>query len=131
MSRDRDRGGLAVRVRQRYVHLDAERGRARCGGPVKPYLRRPVAPEHFDIQEAPGLQLQRLGDRLLGTEARGQMLSGPGAGGRVGALAVGEQPVRERGPALQRAFETLDLEQVDPDPGRAHSTVTVLARFRG
>jgi hypothetical protein len=67
------------------------------------------------------------------------MLAGPGPAGRVGALAVGEQSLGEPRPALERPFEAIDLEQVDADCGpgrralalRAHSTVTVLARFRG
>jgi hypothetical protein len=106
---------------------------------VEADLGGPVAPQHLDLAEAPGLEPQRLGDRLLGAEARGQVLTGTAPRSRVLALGVGEQSRGEPGPALQRLLETLDLEQVDPDPGRAggqrelrcHSTVTVLARLRG
>ena len=43
-------------------------------------------------------------------------------------LSVGEQPLCQPRPALERPLEPLDLEQVD---AHLHSTVTVLARFRG
>ena len=61
-------------------------------------------------------------------------IAGPGAGGRVGALAVGEDPLGQPRPALERALEPLDVEEVDADAahgGGSYSTVTVLARLRG
>ena len=65
------------------------------------------------------------------------MLPGTRAGGRVGALGVGEQPRTEPRPALQGSLEAVDLQEVEPHPclsrpvDRGYSTVTVFARLRG
>ena len=88
-------------------------GRAR-----QPHGRRLVAAaEDLDVAPAPLAQLERLRDRLLGAEPRGQVHRGPRARGRVGALAVGEQPLRQRGAPGERALEAVDLQEVDADAG--------------
>ena len=87
-----------------------------------------LAAEHFDVTPVPGTQAERLGDRLLGAEARRQVLTRPRARRGVLAFGGGEQPVREPRPAFERTLEPVDLEQVQAD---GHSTVTVLARLRG
>ena len=45
---------------------------------------------------------------------------GRAAPARVRELGGAEDPLGERRPALERALETLDLDQVDADPGGAH-----------
>ena len=88
------------------------------------------------------MQPQRLGDRLLRAEARGEMLRRAAAAGSVGALAVGEQAFGQPRVAFERALEPVDLQEVQADPGGCHwreprgalgpySTVTVFARLRG
>src|SRR5204863_5730619 len=88
-----------------------------------------AAGRHLDVLPAPRLHAQRLRDRLLGAEARGEVLPRPRPRRRVRALGLGEEPARQAGPPLDRALEALDLQQVQPDA--AHSTVTVFARFLG
>src|SRR5215207_2852619 len=88
-----------------------------------------AARRHLHVLPAPRAHAERLRDRLLGTEARRQVLAGTRACGSVRTLAVREEPRRQAGPPLDRALEALDLQQVQPDA--AHSTVTVFARFRG
>ena len=67
--------------------LDAERAGTLGRGAGEPHLGRPVAGEHLDVAEAPRLEPEGLGDRLLGAEAGGEMLAGAGAAGGVRALA--------------------------------------------
>ena len=101
----------------------APRPRARVArsatAPCRSGLGRAAVPDDLDVAEAPALQSQGLRHRLLGAEPRRQVLSGPSARGRICAFAIGEQPLGQPGPALERPFEPLDLEQVDPDPAAA------------
>src|SRR4051794_37845303 len=71
----------------------------------------------LDVLPRPRGQPERLGHRLLRAEARREVLAGPRAPRRVGALALGEEPRGQRRPALERLLETLDLEEVDPGAG--------------
>ena len=101
-----------------------------CGGPPVP-----ITSTSWKFHDS---DPERLGRRLLGAEARRQVLPGARLTGGVRPLGLGEQPLGEPRRPLERPLEPVDLEQVDPDamgpappPRRAHSTVTVLARFRG
>ena len=69
----------------------------------------------LDVLPRPRLERERLGHRLLRAEARGEVLAGPRAGRGVGALALGEQPLGQPRPALERALQALDLQQVHAD----------------
>src|SRR5205085_6388443 len=93
-------------------------------------LRPSLVPHHLYVAKAPRLQPQCLRDRLLGAEPGRQVLARPPLAGRVGALALGEQPLCQPRPSFERPLQPLDLEQVDSDPPTAHSTVTVFARLR-
>jgi hypothetical protein len=86
-----------------------------------------TAAGHLDLARRPGLERQRLGDRLLRAEPGGEVHRGAGTRLRVRTLAGREQAVLQIGPARQSALQPVDLEEVDAD----HSTVTVLARLRG
>jgi hypothetical protein len=50
------------------------------------------------------------------------MLRGPRSAPGVRALGLGEEALRKRGTALQRAFHPVDLEQVD---AQSHSRATL------
>ena len=105
------------------VHLDAELGRAHRHRTVQGDPRRPVAPaEDLDVARAKDLHLQRLAHRLLGAEPRGEVLRRAPLRRGVRALAVGEQPLGQPGPALERLLEAVDLEEVDPDAHRREGT---------
>ena len=80
----------------------AARAPRRAGQPHRGRLV--TAAEHLDVAPAPLAQLERLRHRLLGAEARRQVHHRPRARGRVGPLAVGEQPLRQpAGAARARA----------------------------
>ena len=68
--------------------LGAELARAGRRRAAQAHLRGAVGGHDLHVAEAPAAQAQRLGHRLLGAEARGEVLPGPGALGGVGALAV-------------------------------------------
>src|SRR3954452_6139553 len=109
-SQDRDRAGHRARMGQGDVDLRAELGELAVQADVRPGL-----PAHYlDVLPRPRGQPERLGDGLLRAEARGEVLAGTRALGRVRALARGEEPLGERGAPLQRLLEALDLEKVDP-----------------
>ena len=74
-----------------------------------------VAPaDDLDVVGAEHLEPERLDHRLLGAEARRQVLPRARAALRVGALRVGEQALGQARPALERSLEPLDLDDVDP-----------------
>ncbi len=75
--------------------------------------------DDLDVAQVPSRQSQRLGDRLLGAEARREVLPRSRARGRVRALPIGEQPLRQARRALQCSLEPVDLEQVEPDASGA------------
>ena len=94
---------------------------------------RRLAGLDLDLAQAELPLAERLQRRLLGAEARGQMLSRPPAGARVLELGLGEDAIGEAGMALECALEALDLQQVDADRGRDRylsTPATVLVRLR-
>ena len=137
----RDRARVPAGVGERHAHDDPQAGGATSGGAVEPHPGSPAGGHDLDLTPAQGFQAERLGDRLLGAEPGGEVLAGPRPGRRVLALSEREQPLGQRRPARECALEPFDLEQIDADRrvlGRCcdvaiggHSTVTVLARFRG
>ena len=60
---------------------------------------------------------QRLDHGLLGGEARREVAARARPLARVGELALGEQPLGQPRPPLERALDALDLDQVDADAG--------------
>lgn len=86
-----------------------------------------------DFDRAPGgdarANAQRFQHRFLGGKARGQTL---GLGVGVSSFSVGEESIEDARTALYDEAKTININNVDADPGRDHySTVTVLARLRG
>ena len=57
----------------------------------------------------------------------GEVLRQPPLRRRIRALTLGEQPLGQPGPALQRLLEPVDLQEVQPDHGRDSTR----ARLRG
>jgi hypothetical protein len=106
---------VGARVGQRDPDGDPERACALGDRSVQHHLGRPARRGHLDVAKAPHLESERLGHGLLGAETRGQVLAGTGARRRVGSLGVGEEPLGEPGPAVERLLETSDLQQIDPD----------------
>src|SRR6185503_3454429 len=106
-----------ARVRERNAERDALFG-GDCGGATvqaQPWsLARTSSDLHLPRRQGPCAQ--RLHGRLLGGEAGGEVTGGTASRACVGALAIGEQPLCERRPALQSLFQPPDLEQVDADP---------------
>src|SRR5205085_11201970 len=88
-----------------------------------------VGLEHLHVAEAPGLEPECLGHRLLCTEAGREVLARAGAGGGIQSLGICEQSLGQTRAALERPLEPLDVQEIDAD--RRHSTVTVFARLRG
>jgi hypothetical protein len=97
---------------------------------VQADARRPALAHDLDLLPAQHVERQRLGHRLLGAEAGGQVHGGTGAALRVGALAAGEQALGQARTPGDGPLQALDLQEIDADPVH-HSTVTVLARLRG
>ena len=129
-ARHRHRARHALRVGER----DRDRRRrARGARPAAAPCSRSAtaAPpaDDLDVARVAGRELQRLGDRLLGAEARRQVLPGPRARRRVRALAVGEQPLGEPRAPRERALQAVDLEEVEAHA--AHATIAVFAGLRG
>jgi hypothetical protein len=68
---------------------------------------------------------QGLQGRLLGGEARRKVACRPPAGLGEAQLALGEEPLGELRPALERSLDAADLDQVEADGVTAcHSTPT-------
>ena len=120
---------VALGVRHRDVDLHAElaeRAVQRDAG------LRPL-PDDLDVARVPGLQAQRLGDRLLGAEARREMLAGP----RAAAAYARSPSVNSRSASPGRRSSACSMRSISSRSiptamrGRAYSTVTVLARLRG
>ena len=101
-------------MRQRQVQIDPALGGGAFGGAVEPERRlRIAATLHLDLVQSEPTQAQSLESRLLGCEPRGQMRPRPRTGVGGVELALGEESLGERGPALERALDPLDLDQVD------------------
>ena len=91
--------------------------------PCRRHARRPVAAaDHLDVARVQHVHLERLAHGLLGAEARRQMAGRAPLRGRVGALAVGEEPLGQRA-AGARARPRAGRSPGGPDRSRSrHST---------
>ena len=122
----RDGAGHAARVGQR--DRDRSRRAPRRAPAAAPASRTcggtSAAADDLDVAPTPLAQAERLRDRLLRAEARGEVHRRACARLRVRTLALGEQPLREPRAALERPLQAVDLEQVDADSGHDGATVT-------
>ena len=112
------RATASVWVSERCQRATPARRASGRGGPVQDAARRrpgrPGPPPRRGSGRHPSPTPEGLHDRLLGGEPGGQ--PGHRVGGRpgVGPLPGGEQPVGQRGPALEDPCEPVDVHGVDP-----------------
>src|SRR5919199_155520 len=92
---------LAV-VGERDQRDDAELTRPGGGRALKPHPRRGRGGDDLHVAEAPPGQGERLGHRLLGAEASGEMGARAATGAGVVPFGRGEQAVREAGGGGER-----------------------------
>src|SRR5689334_882183 len=110
----RHRGGVIAAVGERDLDLPC----GRRGGTSRESHAGRLAGEHLDLAQAESAaEAEGLDHGLLGREAGREVTGGPGPGGRVLALALGEEPLGQARVPCQGTFQTIDLEQVDADAG--------------
>src|ERR671914_1239450 len=119
------RGGQRRGVRQRHGHRRTQLRRARGRAAAEPDLWRGSRGDHLHVPEAPGGEPERLRDRLLGAETRGQVHHGPRVRGGILPLRIGEEPLGEPRRPLERLLQAVHLEEVDADAAHGGASYRV------